>query len=738
MVVLPGLDTDMSEREWDMVSETHPQYALRQLLEKMECKRGDVGMWDGGEVGKPPPRLTCLRAILQPPEATAAWAGARLPLQEGLSGVKLLEADTLLDEARMIAIALREALETPGKTAALVTPDRQLARIVASQMQRFGVSIDDSAGRPLLGTPPGCFLRLCAGLIASAAAPAELLALLRHPLAGAGMDTAECRRLSRMLEINMLRGVRRTPGLAALAVAAGEKSLQHLLDRLNVHASALSSLFAKRSVSLMSLLKEHMAFAEWLASTDKEKGPERLWAGEAGNTLAAFLAELMAQADVLEEVDPMSYPALFDTLLSEQVWRLRYGQHPRLQILSPIEARLLQFDLVILGGMNEGTWPASPAADPWMSRPMRASFGLPSLERSIGQAAHDVTLLAASPEVILSRARKVEGAPAVPSRWLVRLETLVEGLDAELYAHMQVRSHYGEGKDLLDAALALPALERPEPRPPLGARPRQLRVTAIDHWISDPYRIYARYILGLRALDPLDEEPDAADFGNLVHKAMESFTRACPADLPVHAYELLINSARAAFADFIDRPGVAALWWPRFEAMADWLIEQERARRSQLLRVLAETRGRLQIKTDGEPFTITTSIDRMELSRDDTLTIVDYKTGIPPTGTAIKRGEANQLPLEALIVMHGVLEPALASRYAVRTLEYWKLAGNPANCKISGITEALEPLLEETQARMQSLITRFDQVSTAYAASSETTLYNDYEQLTRRQEWETI
>lgn len=738
MVVLPGLDKDMPARAWDMIDETHPHHGLRQLLERMEMKREEVKVFPFSPIGKKE-RMECLCAILHPPEATAGWAGAALPLAVGLEGVGITEADTLLDEARMIAVALREVLETPGKTAALVTPDRRLARMVAAQLQRFGVAIDDSAGRPLADTPPGVFLRLCIAMIANAAAPADLLALLRHPLAGAGMDTPACRALSRRLENDMLRGIRRTPGLAALAMAATDKEMQSLLDQLNVQARPLVERFAARQAApLATLLKEHMAFAEWLARTDKESGASRLWAGEAGSALAEFTADLMIQAPQLDNVDPFAYPALFETLLAGQVWRPRYGQHPRLHILSPIEARLLQFDKVILGGMNEGTWPAATEADPWMSRPMRKAFGLPLPERAIGMAAHDMLPLAAAPEVLFSRARKDEGTPTTASRWLVRLQTLVAGLDKPLHARLQVTERYRAAVAQIDAPLGMPETVRPAPCPPLSARPRSLRVTAIDHWLKDPYRVYAQYILRLKKLDALDEEPDAADFGKLVHSALERFVKTCPAVLPENALDLLLAAGRMAFAEFIDRPGVAVLWWPRFEAIAEWVIDEERARRPQVARVLAETKGQWKIDALGGPFTLTTHIDRIEVAQGGSIAIADYKTGIPPTGNAVARGEANQLPLEALVLLRGTVEPPLPPPLSVTALEYWKLSGRADACATLAVDAPLDGLLAEAEARLAALIVRFDQQATAYIAAENTTAHNDYEQLTRRQEWEAV
>ncbi|MDE3038120.1 MAG: double-strand break repair protein AddB, partial [Pseudomonadota bacterium] len=669
-------------------------------------------------------RVGALRSILQPPEATAEWSSSAFS-PEGLRGIHLLAADTLHDEARMIAVALREALETPGKTAALVTPDRQLARMVAAQMQRFGIAIDDSAGRPLKDTPPACFMRLVSDMAASCAAPVPLLSLLRHPFAAAGLPTPQCRRLSRLLETDVLRGIRRAPGLEALRDAARHKPVEKLLASLAEQSIPLMKCFSQQRITLRALLEAHMQLAEWLASTDETPGAARLWAGDDGNQLAAYLAELLPQAELLPPIDPLTYPGLFETLLSGQLYRPRWGLHPRLHILSPIEARLLHFNRVILGGLNEGTWPPLPEADPWMSRPMRDSFGLPPAERGVGQSAHDFYMLAAAPEVILSRSRKVDGMPTVPSRWLVRLETLAAGHAASLH----VEAKYGQGTRLLDTPLDFPPLARPEPAPPLAARPRRLSVTAVDAWLRDPYMVYARYILRLKKLEALDEDPDAADFGMLVHGALEKFVRTWPEALPDNPLAALLACGREAFAEFPDRPAVACLWWPRFEAMAAWLTDAEKERRGRIWRVAGEVQGEWQI-AGNPPFTLTARIDRLETGRDGSATIIDYKTGTPPSPSEVERGLANQLPLEALTARHGGL---ISGREI--TLEYWRLAGNPDACEIRTIAPGSIAAAEE---RLLALIARFDNAATSYAAEASSSRYNDYEHLARRQEWEMV
>ena len=255
---------------------------------------------------------------------------------------------------------------------------------------------------------------------------------------------------------------------------------------------------------------------------------------------------------------------MLSELLAGQVARPRYGSHPRLAILGPLEARLYHADLMVLGGLNEGTWPAEAEAGPWLSRPMRAEFGLPPLERRIGLAAHDFAQAFSAPEVVLTRARRVAGAPAVPSRWLLRLNAFLAALGVtEALAPQQPWLAWARA---LDRPAGRPKpCDRPAPAPPADARPRKLSVTRVETWMRDPYALYAEQILRLRALDEIDAEASAAERGTAIHRALERFVEEFPEALPPDALERLVAIGEEVFEELKARPSVHAFWWPRFQ-----------------------------------------------------------------------------------------------------------------------------------------------------------------------------
>ncbi len=731
-LVLHGMDNTMPDNEWDMVEQTHPQYGIRQLLQAIGCSKESVK-----EISQcaSKERNQLLRNIFQSAEATAGWAGAALS-QESISNLCLCTTDTQLEEARVIALVMREVLEEPEKTAALVTPDRTLARMVKAQMQRFDLAIDDSAGQSLLHTAPASFMLLAAEMVASRGAPVQLLSLLRHPLAGLQMDTAKCRSLSHSLEKELLRGVRRAPGLLCLQQATANEQVAQLIATLIVASEALDKHYQSRSVSFKQMLETHIACVEHMASTYEISGTERLWSGEAGNAMAAKLASLLEHADVMGEIDPQSYIETLKSMLLEETVRPSYGLHPRLSILSPIEARMQQYDLVILGGLNEGVWPSVDAASPWMSRPMKEQFGLPPSERAVGLSAHDMYVLCSAPEVLLTRAQKTEGKPTIPSRWLTRMKAFIGGIDSVLWEKMQRNKKYSYGVSLMDSPAIISALQEPAPRPPRDARPRRLSVSAIDHYVRDPYMIYARYILKLKALDPLDQDPGVADFGQFVHRALEQFVLKHPSKLPDNVNGELLECGRNSFAEFIDRPAVACLWWPGFEVIASWVSEQFANRQNNIAETLAEIKGEWEMSVNNRAFTLTTRIDRIEKRKDGVVAVIDYKTGSVPKKSEIERGLSNQLMLEALIIKNEGLETNVVTSAGIE-LEYWKLASNEKKCEVIPV----KANIENTRKQIEQLLAHYDNEHTPYAPQTNPALrpqYNDYTHLTRYQEWEKV
>ena len=730
-VVLPGLDRGLEPAMRDALDAGHPQYGLNLVLDELGVDPGDVALWPGAEPGCAAESRTRLLAAAMRPAGTGAPPLDPAARAAALDGVCRIDCAGAREEATTIALLLREALESPGKTAALVTPDRGLARRVAAELLRWGVEIDDSGGRALALTPPGAFLRLLARALAERWAPVPLLSVLKHPFAACGMEAGAFRARVRGLERAALRGPRPAPGADGLIRAVGEdRVLGAWLDSVARAVAPLDALVGRGGrAAVAELAAAQIEAAERLAASAEASGAERLWSDDDGAAAAGFMDELGSAARGLGPVDGRAWPDLLDTLMRGRVVRPHYGRHPRLQIWGVLEARLQGADRLVLGGLNEGSWPLQPPADPWMSRPMRAAFGLPPHERRIGLAAHDFSQLFAAPEVFLTRAIRVAGTPTVPSRWLMRLDNAL-GREAPALARGAAR--WTGWQAMLDRPAVYEQIQAPSPAPPVAARPRRLSVTQIETLIRDPYAIYARHVLELKALEPIDADPGAAERGRFVHDALDAFLRAHPGAVPGDAYERLIAIGRATLGRMGERPGVQAFWWPRFERIARWVVDRERRRRAGVAAILTELTGRLEFDALAGPFTLTARADRIDVMADGSATIVDYKTGTVPSGKEVKEGVAPQLPLEAAILAAGgfagvpaVAEPGLA---------YWKLSGGDP----PGEESPVEADAAAARDGLERLIRHFDDPAIPYVPqphADRAPAFSDYEHLERLAEY---
>jgi len=729
-VVLPGLQRDLPDEAWAALEPSHPQFGLARLLARFGIGRDAVHDWCDDPL---PARARLINTALRPAGAT----GAALRLDAALNGVTRIDCPTAIEEAASVSLLVRETLETPGRTVAVVTPDRALARRITAELRRWDVEVNDSAGLPLGQTPPGAFLRLTAQMVAERLAPVSLLAALKHPLAAGGQAPAAFRAEVRMLERCVLRGLRPAPGIAGLRASLGEKyqGLEPFLTRFEQALHPLAAALSRRRAPLRELLRAQVEAAEALAASDSETGAARLWAGEAGETAADFVAELSETGDLLAGVDGQDYPALLETLLATRVVRPRFGRHPRVAVLGLLEARLQHADRVVLAGLNEGTWPPQAHASPWMSRPMMAAFGLPLPERRVGLTAHDFVQGFCAPEVVITRAERDEGTPTVPSRWLVRLDNLLD--TTEPGAQALRRAPWLDWAVNLDVPERVSPVAPPAPCPPVEARPPGLSVTQIETWIRDPYAVYARHVLGLKPLDPLDADVGAADRGIVVHEVLEKFIKSCPQELPADALDRLLDIGHEVFHAYRDRPAVRAFWWSRFERIAAWFVEFERRRRAGgIVTAAIEARGELDIKGPAGSFRLTGVADRIDRLAEGGLAILDYKTGAPPSDKQVDAGLTPQLSLEAAMAADGGFEGLSAG--TVDELMYVRLSGG----RVPGAARALKldvgEVRDAARAGLQKRVAAFQFRETPYRSRPVPMFegrFGDYDHLARVKEW---
>jgi len=719
-VVLPGFDPALAAEVWEAIGDEHPWAGFRRLLDGLGAAPGDVAWWTDGDAAHAPRRRLIAQALRPAPvtdDWRAALPGLRAEAAAATGGLTLLEAPDARREAAAIALALREAVETPGRRAALITPDRGLARRVSAALARWGIEPDDSGGRPLPLTPPGVFLRLVADAAFAPFEAVALLALLKHPLCAAGPGRGAHLRAVRRYEIAVLR---RRPDLASLAACAQAAAADAAFAPL---AGAFARLMALQAAphELAAMAAAHLDCAQALAG-------DALWDKAAGVAARTAAQGFSVAAAVYGPCEARAYPPLFAAALGGEAREEAFRPDPRVAIWGPLEARMQTADLVILGGLNEGVWPGPPAPDPWLSRPMRARVGLPAPERAMGLGAHDVLSAACGRAVILSRALRSGGAPTTRSRWLERLVTLTRGVDAGALAAMTARG--ARLLALVDPlerpAASAPPEPRPAPQPPVALRPDALSVTQVETLIRDPYAIYAQKVLRLKRLDPVGRAPDARDRGMILHDVMARFATGDASDLAA-----ALADAAALLDDAPLPPALRRLWRARLDRLAPTLLREE-ARRRALGAPRVEVKGALA----ASGFTLTARADRIDLRAGGRAALYDYKTGAIPSDPQIQ-AFAKQLPLEAAIAQAGGYDGLGA--VAVAEMAHVSLGGGKGAGAAKPVKGDPAALAAEAWAGLLRLMAAYARPDTGYPARARPkhiAYASDYDHLARYGEWE--
>lgn len=745
-IILPGFDFDMTAEHFDQLksshtktpdAEDHPQYRFYRLMQVLNVSRDDIHPW-AADMPTAPDRNKAISLALRPAPVTDQWLaeGPSLAnLETAFSELTLVQAPNQRAEAMAIALRLRAAAEN-NESAALITPDRVLTRQVTAALARWGIIPDDSAGIPLHLTASGRFLRHIGAMYQGEISLSDLIVLLKHPITHSGSDRGEHLLLTRDLELLM-----RSNNWRSL-------SPEKLIEFSEKHHSPLAASWAKWILAnftpqtppnfdnLGSRLNRHIAIACAVAAgSQTHTGEGSLWEGDAGQKAHSVVDELQKHSDATGPVSTRDYLSIFNAVLSRGEVRNSQIVHPKILIWGSLEARVMGADLIILGGLNEGVWPATPTPDPWLNRVLRQEAGLLLPDRRIGLSAHDFQQAIAAPRVWLTRSMKSDDAETVPSRWLNRILNMLQGLPDQ-GGQQAVNKMINRGAewlarvDIFETTKTVPKATRPSPIPPVTARPTEVSVTEIRRLIRDPYAVYAKRVLDLKPLSPIENEPTPADRGIVLHKILERFVRSISGTGIRPNYDHLITMAQDHFEEKISDPVLRMAWLSRFEEIAKDFIAAEEVRQLNSPTSRTEIQGRFEFSEI--PMTLTGYADRIDILPEGGVHIVDYKSGTVPT----KRQQLyfdKQLLIEAAMIENGAFSD-IPPTSEIRA--YYVGIG-------AKYTEVDAPIAEETPAqtweRLRKLLITYRDENKGYTARRAAEYegdYDDYDGISRFGEWD--
>lgn len=790
-IVLPGLDQTMSEAEWNKIapettgradpsSRSHPQYGFFRLLKRMGLSRDDIPSL-AEAADDLAYRSEILSHALLPVQATSAWMDLKretdaAKLRAAFKDAALIETANEREEATAIAIALRLGLDDNEECqAALVTPDRDLARRVAAELLRFGIEADDSAGTPLSATPAGSLTRLLLEASLRPGDPVAVTALLKHPLARFGQPAAVVRRATSVLERLALRGGTGSVDLSeleslleqALARCVTERHQPEWKSAINEEDIAIARDFARAVAKAVepltgTLVGRHrsgrgltttLTLSDWAKRTgealesvaiDEEQSLADLWSGEAGEALANLLRAII-ETDGQLSADGPQWSDVMEALTASEAIKPRSMRHPRVFIFGAMESRLQSVDLVVLGGLNEGTWPGQTANDPFLSRTMKTSIGLEPPERRIGQLAHDFQMACGTRRLVLTRAMRKGATPTVASRWLQRL--LAVGGE-ELAAGLRANGRdYAGWAGMLDEGKEQELAKRPEPRPRAEQQPQSYSFSEVSRLRRDPYAVYARRVLRLHPLDPFNRDPGAAERGTLYHKIVERFVAEDLEPSSPQAAATMDRILKEAFDEQALPPHIDVVWRPRFAAVGKAFLAWEARRRASIKQSFLELYATMPLGVGD--IKLTGIADRIDILNDGTAVILDYKTGSSPSVKEARTLLDPQLALEAAALKAGAF-PKIGRKEA-QSLVYVRLkpgdrfkseeVNNEGASRAGVETKSADQLAEESLRELIGLLLALRSGKYGFASrlivQKERDYGGEYDHLARVAEWAT-
>ncbi len=735
-VILPGLDKNVDANYWHNIQETHPQYNLKKLIEYINIQRDDIKIWP--YINRVINRDVITAEITRPANTNINWHNIQIPQNE-YDNIFILNTNNIPEEANTIAIILRETIEQPNHTAVLITNNKVLARYVENILKKWDIIVDNSHGNNLSSSSVCIFLRLIISLAENPSSLTSFLACVKHPFSCFGENKITITNILNNIEIKYLRGVKIIHDLSdILNLITNDTISLNLSEKIVNILTSFTKLFKEKNVSFKHLLQEHIKLAEAMASTNTASGNTILWQNESGKQSLEFIKELMESADEIGVITPKQYLNIFDTLISGKIYHEKKNNTSRIIILSPIEARMLSFDTVILGDLNDGSWPQIPDTGPWMNRIMRKNFHLPSPDVQIGQSAHDFIQHLNSKRVIITRSKKSGKSNTKPSRWLQRMETVYRAANISEERSNNIPYLYWARQ--LNSPTLITSIPPARPNPPLATRPHEISISMVEELIRNPYAFYAKQILKLKKLEELEAQAGPKEFGILIHNIIQQFTLN---------YKLIDKANYASFLEdtfknFIKssniQKAIENAWWPKFKIYANILAEK--ASTWQGVEIYPEINGKMQTKlANGNIITLKCRADRIEIAQEK-IRIIDYKTSseYPNIEEQALTGMLPQMPLQGLIAKSGGF---CGIDGMAEALIYWFIGTDRnGNLLISERnvfnTISLEEGLAICEESYIKLLNTFFANQNAFLSAPNPKMspkYNDYEHLARNKEF---
>lgn len=709
LAVIYGFDHSLAT----LNAQYHPNFLLNQLVEFLEINPASIQTYQGQNQLCTQSRSDFIKYCMLTHDQSHQWQDLDSKLnvieiaQDLSDNFTLIEAKDEKEEAKLIALALYDA-----SNASVIVNNDKLATLLKYELENLGLQYNDSRNISILNSKIICFILSLLQLIENDFAAYDLLSLIKNPLF---KDHANP--IIFDLEKKILRQERSETGLQGIKTklkTVNDAKITAFFDDLCRDLSALTQL--SHHINIASYSQQLIASVEKLTNQTWHS----LLQTQDGQVEIFELFEKLKKQDffMINSQNPLQ---IFRTIFSKASYYMMSDANAAIQILSPVEARLVNRDLVIIASLNEGDFPEIESQN-WLGKKIRKDLGVDKKLVKIGQNAYDFSHYLHNKKVILSRSLVKNNAVSICSPFLLKFKALCQKANIAL----------NSGQNLKQQLLCMQECEqiiasRANPKPPQHLRPKTLAITDIAKLRSDPYAIYAKKILKLKELQKIDYETGFAEFGSFIHKILEEYVKA------PQAKELFIKKAQKIFEDYFTSIQAQLTWWPKFENIFDNFIQTEE--KFSYLKNYTEIPAHIVINN----ITLRGKIDRAALNQNNAIDIYDYKTGQISSIKSVISGDDPQLTISALMIIEGLIEIDMKNYDNIASINYWKLSlSNQSDittiCKKS---DELQILINAAKSGLEKLFSYFENEENGYISAPKLKQYkkNEYHHLARIDEW---
>ncbi|NRB11263.1 MAG: PD-(D/E)XK nuclease family protein, partial [Rickettsiaceae bacterium] len=610
--------------------------------------------------------------------------------------IKYIEFDNNISEAEFIAANCRHYIDNnPEANIAIIINSSKAKEYYSNCLSKYLLQYNDLIGEDILKLGAVYLLTEVAKLICDEFHLQRFFSLLSDPLVNSVLVDK--------LKNTIIKNNRFINSYAEIKELVAKEGNQEVINYFTELSNGLDIEFKDRSFN--NILKQVIKTTEAIYP--------KIWQENDCYKLSESLFEILKINWQWQIQDLAEFPEILRAILKGgRVYNP--VEDTRITLCKPADVALVNFDLVMMADLNEGSLPANASNNPWLNKHMQEELSIHSWCAKFGSGLYNFYLNLHNKEVVITRAKKqVNNKLSLISTFMLRLKHILGSkLKIENIAVNSSRHLTEENEN--------------EKYITVDAFPEYVSATDVELLLRSPYNFYAKKILKLRPEVEIEEKPSLAEFGNFFHNVVDLYNKNY-AEENGYGVECLLSIANDILENSIFPEYIKKNWKIKLTAIASEFIEFDEGRRRLAMETYSEIKGKMMLNIAGKDIVVTSIADRIEIDENREAVIIDYKTGAMPSKSEVASGLSPQLVIAALILLQGGFGIEITG---IKSLLYVKINHNEPYIKTQAITLTAEELAQHKQGLISLL--EYYVNNKIFPVKQAELEYDDYSHLARR------